>query len=34
MGAADTQRDPSRKVAFFPNEHPGDGLKAHSESAK
>ena len=35
MGAGDTQRvDPSRKVAFLPNEHPGDGLKAHSESAK
>ena len=35
MGAGDTQRvDQSRKVAFFPNEHPGDGLKAHSESAK
>ena len=35
MGAGDAQRaDPNRKVAFFPNEHPGDGLKARSESAK
>ena len=35
MGAGDAQRaDQSRKVAFFPNEHPGDGLKARSESAK
>ena len=35
MGAGDTQRgEQSRKVAFFPNEHPGDGLSARSESAK
>ena len=35
MGAGETQRaDQGRKVAFFPNEHPGDGLKARSESAK
>ena len=36
MGAGDAQRvDQSRKVAFFPkDDHPGDGLKARSESAK
>ena len=36
MGAGDGQRvDQARKVAFFPkDEHPGDCLKAHSESAK
>jgi cytoskeletal protein CcmA (bactofilin family) len=36
MGGGDAQRvDPARRVSFFSkDEHPGDGLTAHSENAK